>query len=377
MTKKQILIILFSIFLISCTKQRESFLIIGKIKNIPDSTVIELYEYHDDFGKLIGIDTILNGNFEFEGIVGKSPSRMNISFSDWENYYGSCNLWVDNEIIQITGQNKYPSSWDVKSSNKEQIAIENIKKETRELWIIGDSLRLLRAQNRENSELSNQIKKSIDSIGQIRLNLEFDLSVKNPNSLTAVEKLYRLAKLDPSVDKEKVKLAYDKLNETYKNSLYGQGILETFKENKIPEIGDKMINFIAYDTAGVNYALADFQGKYILLDFWHLGCGPCNDAIPETIELHKNNQELLTIIGINLISDEKLWIEKTKKDGISWINLSDGKGTYAGASAKYRILGLPTYFLINPEGIIIEKWMGYWEGVFDEKLTKHIEKLKI
>lgn len=377
MTEKQILIILISIFLFSCTKQRESYLIKGKIENIPDSTVIELYEYHDDFGKLIGTDTILHGNFEFEGIVGKSPSRMNISFSDWENYYGSCNLWVDNEIIQIVGQNKYPSSWIVKSNNKEQIALENIKKETRKLWIIGDSLRLLRAQNRENEELSNQIKKSIDSIGQIRLKLEFDLSVKNPNSLTAVEKLYRLAKLDPSVDKEKVKLAYDKLNETYKNSLYGQGILETFKENEIPEIGDKMINFIAYDTAGVNYALADFQGKYILLDFWHLGCGPCNHAIPETIELHKNNQELLTIIGINLISDEKLWIEKTKKDGISWINLSDGKGTYAGVSSKYGILGLPTYFLINPEGIIIEKWMGYREGIFKEKLAKHIENLKI
>ena len=138
-----------------------------------------------------------------------------------------------------------------------------------------------------------------------------------------------------------------------------------------------MINFNAYDTAGVNYVLTDFQGKYILLDFWHLGCGPCNDAIPETIELHKNNQELLTIIGINLISDGKLWIEKTKKEGISWINLSDGKGTYAGVSAKYGILGLPTYFLINPEGIIIEKWMGYWDGVFNEKLTKHFEKLKI
>lgn len=377
MTEKQFLIILISLFLISCAKQRETYLIKGKIVNIPDSSVIELYEFHDDFGKLIGEDTIINGKFEFRGISERNPSKMDLTFKDKRNYYGSCDLWVVNEIIQVTGNNKFPSSWNVKSTNKEQIELDKIRSHTKDLWIFGDSLRLLRRQNRENKDFSNQIKKSIDSIGQIRLKLEFDLSVKNPNSLSALELIYRLAKLDPSVDKEKVKLAYDKLNETYKNSLYGQGIIETFKENKIPEVGDKMINFIAHDTAGVNYALADFQGKYILLDFWHLGCGPCNDAIPETIELHKNNQELLTIIGINLISDEKLWIEKTKKDGISWINLSDGKGTYAGVSAKYRILGVPTYFLINPEGIIIEKWMGYWKGVFDEKLTKHIEKLII
>jgi thiol-disulfide isomerase/thioredoxin len=376
MTKKHFLIILILFVLVSCTKQRETYLIKGKIKNIPDSTVVELYEYHDDYGKLIGTDTIINGNFEFEGVAKKIPSKMDISFSDWENYYGSCKFWVDNEVIQILGKNKYPSSWIVKSNNKEQIAFESIRQSTKELMIIGDSLRLLRKQNRENKDLSNRIKKSIDSIGQIRLKLEFDLIVENPNSLSAVEMLYRTAKLDPSVDKKRVKQAYNKLNETYKNSLFGQGIKETFKENEIPEIGDKMINFVAHDTAGINYSLTDFQGKYILLDFWHLGCGPCNAAISETIELHKNNREILIIVGINLISDEKLWIEKSRSEGIPWVNLSDGKGTYAGLSSVYGILALPTYFLINPDGVIIEKWLGYHEGIFEEKLTKHIEILK-
>lgn len=374
---KTFITFLLLIAILSCEKQDNNFIINGKIENIPDSLVIILKQYNDDFLTEIGTDTILNGKFEFSGFAKTIPTKMQLSFKNRTNYYGSCKIWISNENILVEGDNKYPSSWIVKSNNKEQIALENIKNETRELWIIGDSLRLLRIKNRENKDLSNQLKQSIDSIGKIRLKLEFDLSVKNPNSLTAVEKLYRLAKLDPSVDKEKVKLAYDNLNETYKNSLYGQGIQETFKENKIPEIGDRIIDFVAYDTAGVNYSLTDFQGKYILLDFWHLGCGPCNAAIPETIELHKNNEELLTIIGINLISDEKLWIEKTNKDEISWVNLSDGKGTYAGVSAKYGILGLPTYFLINPEGIIIEKWMGYWDGVFGEKLSKHIEKLKI
>jgi thiol-disulfide isomerase/thioredoxin len=137
-----------------------------------------------------------------------------------------------------------------------------------------------------------------------------------------------------------------------------------------------MLDFVAHDTTGVNYNLSDFKGKYILLDFWHLGCKPCIAAFPETMELHKHNKEILTIIGVNLSADEDLWKKKSREEGICWLNLSDGKGTYAGVHAKYGIIGMPTYILINPEGIIIEKWMGYGEGTF-KKLEKHIENIKI
>jgi len=369
------IILLFLILLFSCGRERETFIINGEIKNIPDGTVIDLYEYHDDYGKLIDSATVVNGCFEFTGTGRTLPTEMDLSFRDRKNFYGNCRLWIKNEVINITGNNKFPTSWKVKSSNKEQIALEDFKNQTKELSIFSDSLRLLRIQNKENAEFSEQLKKSIDSIGKIRREIEFSFVENNPNSLNSVEFLYRIAKI-PETDRNRVELIYEKLDDFYKNSLFGQGIQAAFDNKPIPEIGDEMINFVAYDTAGVKHSLSDFKGKFILLDFWHLGCSPCNASIHETSELYKNNNETLTIVGINLISDERLWLQKTRDEGINWVNLSDGKGTYSGVSSIYGIAALPTYFLINPEGMIIEKWLGYKEGIFKEKLSKHIENLK-
>ncbi|WP_321342698.1 TlpA disulfide reductase family protein [uncultured Draconibacterium sp.] len=377
MIKRFAIIISMFLFLISCSKQDETFSIKGKVDNIPDSTIIDLYEITYDLGEKIGTDTIYNGEFEFSGFAKNSPSKMELRFRDRENYYGRCRLWVDDEKVKVKGNSKYPSSWKVESTNKEQIEFEKIYGQRKDLLILGDSLKLLRSQNRKNKELVTQLKESIDSLGQIRSELIMDYIYNNPNSLSALEVLFRNAKYDKTIDREKVKMSYDNLNDFYKNTLYGEGILETFNENEIPDVGDKMVDFMAYDTAGVNYSLTEFKGKYILLDFWSLACGPCSDAFPQTLELHNNNKEVLTIVSINVFAEEDMWKEKSKEEGICWINLSDGKGVYAGAYSKYGILGLPTYLLINPEGIIVEKWMGYRDGIFEEKLKKHIRELKI
>lgn len=373
---KTLITFLLLIATLSCTRQENKFRILGEIENIPDSLVIELKQYNDDLLTEIGTDTILNGRFEFSGFAKTNPTKMQLSFTDRTNYYGSCKVWVSNENIIVMGANKYPSSWTVKSKNKEQQAYNKIRNHTKWFTVASDSLRIIRAQNRSNKELRNKIKVSLDSISTIRRKEEIKIIENNPNSLSAVEMLYRIAKFDKSIEKQKIKSIYNCLQEEYKNTLYGQGIKETFMEKVIPEIGDKMVDFIAHDTLGVNYSLSDFKGKYILLDFWHLGCGPCLAAFPETVELHENNKDILTIVGVNLFADEEMWKEKSRDEGICWINLSDGKGTYAGAYAKYGILGMPTYILINPEGIIIEKWMGYGEGTF-KKLEKHIENIKV
>lgn len=373
---KTIITFLFLLLIFSCSKHDNGFKIIGHIDNIPDGLIIELYELNDDLLNVVGIDTIYGGKFEFRGTVQQNPTKMQLRFKDRTNYYGRCKIWNSNEKIKIIGHSKYPSSWTVKSNNKEQQAYNQIKDQTKRFNVMSDSLKVIRAQNRSNKELRNEIKILLDSIASIRRNAEFKIIQEKPNSLSAVEMLYRITKFDKSIDKEKIKTTYSKLNEEYKKTLYGEGIKESFNSKVIPEIGDEMLDFVAHDTTGVNYNLSDFKGKYILLDFWHLGCKPCIAAFPETMELHKHNKEILTIIGVNLSADEDLWKKKSREEGICWLNLSDGKGTYAGVHAKYGIIGMPTYILINPEGIIIEKWMGYGEGTF-KKLEKHIENIKI
>ena len=374
---KQILVILSVLTLISCQKQRETYLIKGNVKEIPDSTIIDLYVQYNNMGKRISSDTIINGHFEFSDTLETRPSKMNLRMRDWNNYYGSCDLWVDHEVIEIAGTGKYLSAWIASGNNDELKALNKLKSQTRELSVITDSLYMLRMKNRKDKELSKSIRKSVDSIGQIRRKIEFGLIEESPNSQSALEMLYQIAKFDTSISKSRIKSVYDNLDTIYQNTLYGEGILTIIEDKPIPNIGDKMVDFVAYDTEGEKHSLSEFKGKYILLDFWALACGPCIKAIPETRELYANNKDILTIVGVNMVTNEDLWRETSKKDSITWINLSDGKGTFAGVSADYGINGFPTYILIDPEGVIIEKWMGYGPNVFKQKLEKHIEGLKI
>jgi peroxiredoxin len=374
---KQILLIFTVVTLISCQEKRDSYLIQGNITGVPDSTVIDLYVQYDNMGQRINSDTIINGYFEFSDTLEARPSKMNLRMRDWNNYFGSCDLWVDHEVIEISGTGKYLSAWKASGNNDELKALNRLKSRTRELSVITDSLYMLRMNNRKDKELLSRIRKTVDSIGQISCKIEIGLIEENPNSQSALEMLYSIAKFDTSIAKNRIKSVYDKLDTIYQNTLYGEGILTIIEDKPIPNIGDKIVDFVAYDTEGEKHSLREFEGKYILLDFWALACGPCKNAIPETRELYSNNKEILTVVGINMVTNEDSWRETSKKDSITWINLSDGKGTFAGISADYGINGFPTYILIDPQGVIIEKWMGYWPNVFKQKLENHIDGLKI
>ena len=46
-----------------------------------------------------------------------------------------------------------------------------------------------------------------------------------------------------------------------------------------------------YDLDGNVRHLSEFKGKYILLDFWSQGCGPCLQSLPELEEVTEQVQE--------------------------------------------------------------------------------------
>lgn len=373
---KQLLLILTVISLVSCNEQRDTYLIQGNLKDIPDGTLIGLWAHFGQTGTRISLDTIIDGKFKFNGTLKERPSKMSLRFSDRQNYYGSCELWVDHELIEIHGTSKYPSSWMVKGSNKELAALNAIRDKTRKLVTMKDSLRLLIKHSPKGEDSTELLWDAIDSIDQIRNDIEFKTIEKNPNSLSALEILYGNVKFDSLRDIDQIKKIYNKLDTTYQTTLYGEGILSIIQEKNIPEVGDKMTNFVAYDTEGKKHHLAHFKGKYILLDFWSLACLPCRQAVPETKNIHVRNQEILTIIGVSMDTNEDLWKEASQIDNISWVNLFDGKGGIAGVGANYGIKGFPTYFLIDPNGIIIDKWLGYKPNGLHEKLSQHIENLE-
>lgn len=364
------LAVIFVLILMGACKKMDHYEIIGTVDNIPDSSIINLFELSENVGTLISRDTIIDGKFTFKGILTDRPIRMNLMIADRLNFSGSCEMWVDNTKIKISGSGKFLSTWKVKSNIPEQGVSNLFSEKTRDQMEIIDSLSLARMINRDNN--IQTINNEISSMLEVVNNIEFHVLEKNYNNIISLEKLYNISK-SSKIDKGLIRNVFNKMDDTYKNTLIGEGILSELSKPIAPKIGDKMIDLDLHDFNGKQYKLSEFSGKYILLDFWSYACYPCLLAAPELREINSTFKNSLTVIGISMDVNPKVWHDATKRDSITWINLSDGKGSYSGASSFYVISGMPTYILINPQDTIIERWEGFTSGEFKEKLNKYID----
>lgn len=117
-------------------------------------------------------------------------------------------------------------------------------------------------------------------------------------------------------------------------------------------------DFETRDIQGNLIRLKDFNGKFVLLDFWATWCIPCMKQIPFLKKIRKQYpSEKLTMISISTDIDSSRFDSVIKKDGMNWIHIYGGN-----LPKRYGITAYPTLILINNKGIII-----YDEGTQDKK----------
>ena len=138
------------------------------------------------------------------------------------------------------------------------------------------------------------------------------------------------------------------------------------------KVGEFVSDTDLYDLDGNVHRLADFRGKYILMDFWSYGCRGCVMAIPELKEIAETHKDSVAVVSLSLDND-KIWRKATEKYDVTGNNLSDRQGR-SGIAAKFGIYGIPLFVLISPQGTFIEKWVGYTEGGLKERVKKLFSK---
>jgi thiol-disulfide isomerase/thioredoxin len=126
---------------------------------------------------------------------------------------------------------------------------------------------------------------------------------------------------------------------------------------------------------GKSLTLASLSGKVVLLNFWATWCGPCRMEIPGLIELQKQYKDSLQVVSLLVDVDD---VEDAKKfvqtSGVNYpvaVATNDIRIRYGGVSA------LPTLFVLDTQGRIVQKHVGLYDSRLYELETRALLNLSI
>ena len=121
--------------------------------------------------------------------------------------------------------------------------------------------------------------------------------------------------------------------------------------------------------------VSQLRGKVVLLDFWATWCGPCRLAIPHLNDLYRAYRERgLEIIGLSLDKGSPGRVRRFAVNmGIKYpIIMADDD-----VVKNYGISPIPTTYLIDREGYISNKWVGFSQNLMTKiaaETERHLSK---
>ena len=130
--------------------------------------------------------------------------------------------------------------------------------------------------------------------------------------------------------------------------------------------------FTLKDLGGRDVSLHEFGGKIVLLDFWATWCPPCRKSIPELVSLQDRYEDQgLVVIGITLDDPAKAsdrFLQGFKeKNRMNYPILRGGERVVRDYFGDER-LGIPTMFVINRDGEIVDRHVGFVPGALEESI---------
>ena len=127
-------------------------------------------------------------------------------------------------------------------------------------------------------------------------------------------------------------------------------------------------DFSVVDMRGETVRLADFRGRYVLLDFWHTGCGPCRKDTPQLKVLHERHQDELSIIAFSDDYTRDKVREYVEQHDLPWLQVLDRVDNEGTTGELYDVPYFPSYFLVSPQGAVLLAGMGVPNMLLEEGL---------
>ena len=364
--KKIVFLIALSFLIFSCSKvAKGEFLISGEAKGIPNGKMVFL-KMKNDNGIVINMDSakVNDGKFEIKGKV-KEPAILALFVQGLRQ---PIPFILETGEIEVTVDKD--SIWKSKiggTYNNDEFQNFNTK-------LNGFQKRLVDFQNK-NMQKGMEYQQSNNKAGLESLNKQYSSIKKEMDdfmfnfpeenkeayiSLVLLQSRFE----SPKFNLDEVKKIYNSYSDDLKATKIGKSIQEKLniieKNSKIkPEtalIGKMAPDFSAKNPQGQLVSLKQSLGKVTIIDFWASWCGPCRAENPNVVALYNElHSKGLNIIGVSLDEDANKWNEAIAKDKITWTQVSNLKKWKDPIAISYGIEQIPTTFILDSNGIILEK----------------------
>jgi len=112
-------------------------------------------------------------------------------------------------------------------------------------------------------------------------------------------------------------------------------------------------------TSGQKVTLNNYKGYVLVMDFFATWCQPCREAVSHLVALNrKYGKQGLQILGMS-VDDEGTEVVKEF--------IADRRINYPVTTVgediidEYGVRSIPTLFIINKKGVVVERYMGFSE----------------
>jgi peroxiredoxin len=137
-------------------------------------------------------------------------------------------------------------------------------------------------------------------------------------------------------------------------------LLSSCSRDKVIQEGKIVPDFSLRDTSGNNVRLSDLRGKVVLIEFWATWCEACREAVPDLIEIYKNNKEkdfefLAVSVDEGPEAKDRV-VQFIKEYNIPYRVAING----TTISNRFGVYTIPSIFIVNKEGILVKRYPGYF-----------------